>query len=223
MRKILFFTFIIYLSSCQYKRDKNFVESDESQILNLALDKAVGSDTTFRNWLKHNPPAKPIIRSTGKIDSVAYLKSIHWGDSIIKILDTASLFVVVHKKHEGMAMSFVNNIHDTIQQNKSATIFNEVLKILCDQNLSKDTTDISLLKPKYNFKIYEESALTYDPIRKIGSISFSKIAFNKQKDMACIYTSFGCGHFCGKGEIHFFIKKDSKWMHVTTKILRSTP
>ncbi len=172
--------------------------------------------------MKRNPPPIPIIAFTDKIDSIEYLKKLHWRDSVLKILDTASLYVVVYRYHEDMVDYYINNLLDTIKQKKGDTLFNGVLKILCDQNWSKDTTNISVLKPKYNFKIYNDSIAPFDPIRKIGSIHFSKIAFNKQKDTACLYTSFSCGEFCGKGDIHFLIKKDDKWFYSKKFILWSS-
>ena len=222
MQNLILFILVLVFISCQHKSDKKIVESDESQILNLALDNVVGSDTTFRFLLRRNPPPIPIIAFTDKIDSVEYLKYIHWRDSIIKILDTASLFVVAFKKHEYIVDYNVRNLLDTIKQKKSDTLFNGVLKILCDQNLSNDTANLTLLKTKYNFKIYNSDIAPDDPLRKIGSIHFSKIAFNKQKDTACVHTRFLCGEFCSKGDIHFFLKKGDKWVYSKKIILWSS-
>ena len=222
MQRLILFVLTLTVFSCQQKNDEKIVESDESQILNVAFDRVIGSDTTFRFWLRHNPPPIPHIAITDKIDSIEYLKKIHWRDSVLKILDTASLYVVAYRQHEDMVQYYVDNLLDTIKQKRGDTLFNGVLKILCDQNWSKDTTDIILLKPKYNFRIYSESVEPFDPIRKMGSIRFSKIAFNKGKDTACFYTSFSCGEFCGKGDIHFLVKKDTKWIYSKKFILWSS-
>ena len=213
---------MILLVSCQYKNDKKNIESDESQILNFAFDKVIGSDTTYRFWLRYNSPPIPFIAFTNKIDSVEYLKEIHWHDCILKILDTASLYVVVNRPHAYMVEFYINNLRDSIRLKKGDTLFDGVLKILCDQNWSKDTTNITLLKPKYNFTIYNDTIAPFDRIRNIGAIHFSKIAFNTLKDTACVYTSFSRGEFSGSGEIHFIVKKENKWIFCKTFILWSS-
>lgn len=221
MQKLILLILTICVISCRQKNGKEIVESDESQILNIAFDKVIGSDATSLSWLRNNRTPIPILPFSGKIDSVQYLRNIKWRDSVLKILDTASLYVVVHRQHADMVEYYVNNLLDTIKQKRGDTDFNGVLKILCDQNWSKDSTDIALLKPKPNFKILSQSVEHYDPIRKIGSIRFSKIALNKGKDTACVYTSFSCGEFCGKGDIHYLVKKGDKWIYRKKFILWS--
>jgi hypothetical protein len=199
--------------SCHNKSDTPVIDTNENEILNLALNKVIGSDTSWRYHLKLPPPI-PIIAFTHKIDSAEYLKTIRWRDSAQKILDTASIFVVVYKENEEIAESYIDNIKNQIVNNHNDTLFNETLQLLCNQNLSKDTINIALLKPKANFKIFNVGMVPDDRLRNIGSLRFSKIAFNKIKDKACIYTRFSCGELCGSGDIHFFAKKDGKWTYI---------
>ena len=114
-----------------------------------------------------------------------------------------------------MVEFYKDKILDTIRLKRTDTLFNNVLGILCRQNLSKDTLNIKLLKSKYNFKIYNADNAPFDQVKRIGSLRFSKIAFNLTKDKACVYTSFSCGEFCGKGDIHFFIKQKDKWKYIS--------
>jgi hypothetical protein len=113
-----------------------------------------------------------------------------------------------------MVQAYVDEILETIKNRRTDTVFNNVLTILCRQNFSKDTIDISLLKPNYNFKIYNAVNAPVDRVKKIGSLSFSKIAFNLTRDTACVFTSFICGEFCSKGDIYFFIKEHGKWRYI---------
>lgn len=216
MPKLVLFLVTILLFSCNDKGETPAADTDERQILNLTLDRVIGSDTTWRYHLKLPPPPIPVIAFTDKVDSAEYLKTVRWQDSAQKVLDTASLFVAVYKENEYIVDSYIDNIENQIANNTSDTSFNAVLRQLCKQNLSKDTIDITLLKPKYNFKILDASTAPDDRLRRIGSLSFSKIAFNETKDRACIYTSFSCGELCGNGDVHFFIKKDGNWKYVRT-------
>ena len=214
MTKPIFFISAILFFSCQTKLDKVLIESDESQILNIALNEVVGSDTTYRYHLKERTPPVPFKAFSNEVDSAEYFKQQNWVDSVQKILDTATLFVAVYKQNEDFVEFFKNKILDTIRLKKTDTLFNNVLIILCDQNSSKDTLNLHLLNPKYNFKIYNGDTAPFDQIRRIASLRFSKIAFNLTKDEACVYTSFSCGEFCGKGDIHFFIKQNDKWKYI---------
>lgn len=220
MRKIFLFILVTSCLSCQ--QNKKVIESDESQILNMALDKVIGSDTTFRSLMKHHPAPIPVIAFTDKIDSAEYLKIKRWRDSVIRVLDTASLFVKVYRKHESMAEFYVQNLLDSIKKKRGDTAFNGVLKILCGQNLSRDTVPFSVLKPANNFKIYPDNAGPHDEIRDMGSIGYSKIAYSNRKDTACVFTSTVCGEFCSRGDIHFFVKRGNEWIY-RKKLVLWTP
>ena len=214
MAKYILILFTLSLLSCRTKTDKARIETDESQILNLTLDKVIGSDTTYRYHLKDRTAPVPYVAFTHKIDSLEYFKRERWIDSVQNVLDTATLFVKVYKQNEDMVQAYVDEILDTIKNGRTDTVFNNVLRLLCKQNFSKDTIDISLLKPNYNFKIYNADEAPVDRVKRIGSLSFSKIAFNLTRDTACVFTSFTCGEFCSKGDIHFFIKEHGKWRYI---------
>lgn len=216
MYKFICFLLILFIVSCQNKDNNVVSDTDEREILNLTLDKVIGSDTIWRYHLKLPPPPIPVIAFTDKIDSIEYLKSIRRRDSAQKILDTATLFVVVYKQNNYLAESYINNIKNQITNSKKDTAFNQALQQLCNQNLNNDTINIAILRPKSNFKIFNDSIAPDDRLRRIGSLRFSKIAFNETKDKACIYTSFSCGDLCGNSDIHFFIKENGKWIFVKT-------
>lgn len=220
MRMLFLYILIISIASCQ--QHKEIIESDESQILNMALDKAIGSDTTFRSLMKHHPAPIPVIPFTDKIDSAEYLMIKHWRDSVIRVLDTASLFIRVYRKQEIIPESYVQDLLDSIKNKREDTVFNGVLKILCDQHLSRDTVPVSVLKPAYNFKIYPDNAGPLDEIRDMGSIGYSKIAYSNRKDTACVLTSTSCGEFCSRGDIHFFVKRGHEWIY-SKKLVLWTP
>ena len=202
------------LFSCQNKVDKVFIESDESQILNRSLNEVIGSDTVYRYHLRERTPPVPFKAFSNVIDSAEYFKQQNWVDSVQKVLDTATLFLAVYRQNEYIVEYYINQILDTVRLKSKDTLFNDVVRILCEQNLSKGTFDINLLNPKYNYKIYNGDTAPFDRIKRIGSLHYSKIAFNLTKDKACIYTSFSSGEFSGKGDIHFYIKQNEKWKYV---------
>jgi hypothetical protein len=197
-----------YEFSQSSKNDNLAKQTDEAQILNLALSDVVDSTNgRLKRKLHEVPPPCPD-PTTNHIDSSTYKKRLYLKDSFQKILDTCSLYLVVHKENE--YTPWVGQIQKQIEGNKVDTVFNGVLKTFCSQNLSRDTIDLNLLKPKYHYKIVAEDADSFD-IRRIGYLSFSKIAFNRLRDTACIFTRFSCGEFCGKGGILFMIKRNGGW------------
>lgn len=191
-------------------------QTDESQILNLALSEAVdSSNNKLRRRLPEIPPP-PRDPFTKKADSNFYRRAMSWRDSVQKILDTGTLYLVVYK--ENVYTPYADRIKEQIDAHKGDTSFNQVLRIFCSQNLSRDSIDISVLKPDHNYKVVAEDMNPFD-IRRIGSLHFSKIPFNRSKDTACIFTEFSCGEFCGKGDILFLIKNKSLWSVVKTQNL----
>ncbi len=44
-----------------------------------------------------------------------------------------------------------------------------------------------------------------------GVISFSDLAFNKQRNRAVVYVTFVCGGECGYGALYFLSRKDQTW------------
>ena len=102
MTKFLLILQTLLFISCQSRVDKVQIETDESQILNITLDKVIGSDPTYRYHLKERTPPIPYKAFTHEIDSSEYLKNQNWIDSVQKVLDTATLFVTVYKQNEDM-------------------------------------------------------------------------------------------------------------------------
>ena len=207
---------LLALFSCQNKSSSPVINRDETEILNLTLDNVIGSDTIWRYHLKFPPLPIPVIAFPDKVDSAEYWKIVRWQDSAKSILDTASLFICVYEENAYIAESLIGDIKIQISTYTEDTSFNEVLTRLCMQNLSRDSIDVALLKPKYNFKVFDARIAPDDRLRKIGSLRFSKIAFNETRDRACVYTSFSCGKLCGSGDIHFFRKISGKWIYVRT-------
>jgi hypothetical protein len=207
---------MLALFSCQNKSDTLSINKDEAEILNLTLDSVIGSDTLWRYHLKVPPMPIPVIAFPDKVDSAEYLKIVRWRDSAKNILDTASLFISVYEENAYIAESLISHIKTQTSTYTDDTSFNEVLRRLFKQNLSKDSIDVALLKPKYNFKVFDARIAPNDRLRKIGSLRFSKIAFNETRGRACVYTSFSCGGLCGSGDIHFFRKISGKWIYVRT-------
>ena len=64
---------------------------------------------------------------------------------------------------------------------------------------------------KYTLVSYQEFKDTTGTKRKIGTIVFSRVAFDENKTRGVFYYSFVCGGLCGSGSIVFVEKIDNKW------------
>ena len=223
MKYLLIAILTLSIFSCKTSVDSYKLDQDSQEIYNLALDKTTGSDTTVRYHLKI-PPMMPQLPDADKIDSLKRMRFLKWQDSLRAILDTAELFVIVNHKLDTLTKSDIANILKTITTNKDNlnykmdgdTSFNEVLRKLCNNNLSYDTIDVTNLKTQFNYKIYSDRYFPDDDVRRIGKVRFSKIAFSTHKDKAAIYTSFICGRLCGTGQILFFEKLNDIWKYIRT-------
>ena len=73
-----------------------------------------------------------------------------------------------------------------------------------------DLTEINQIG-KYTLVSYQEFKDTTGTKRKIGTLVFSRVAFDKNKTRGVFYYSFVCGGLCGGGSIVFVEKIDDKW------------
>jgi len=213
LRNIIFSFIFFWFAACHVKYTEKIIARDEIQILNITLDKIVGSDTIYRYSFRRNPPPKYLKAFSNDIDSVQYKKVHHFGDSVQKILDTATLFLVVYPHNDNFVDAWIEKIEQKIKEKKTDTLFNDVLQTFCNQNLSNGTINSSTLKTRFNYKIID-SITPYERLKKIGSIRFSKISFNSSKTKACVSSDFSCGEFCSICDINFFIKQNDKWIFV---------
>jgi hypothetical protein len=221
MKKLLIVILTLFILSCSTTVNKYKLDQDSQNIYNLALDYTTGSDMSVRYDLRI-PPMPPPVSNMEKIDSSERAQFLEWQDSLKEILDTAELFVVVNHKLDTLSNSDITDILETITSNKGNleykmngdTSFNETLRELCNNKLSFDTIDVIKLKTKFNYKIYSDRYFPKDKVRQIGTITFSKIAFSKQRNKAAVYTSFVCGGLCGTGQILFFEKLNGIWKYV---------
>lgn len=223
MTKLLVFTLTLLFFSCSDPINKINLDKDAIDVYNLALEKTIGSDTTWRYHLKIPPPFLFQPSQIYKVDRDEHLRLLKWRDSIKSVLDTAELFVIINRKIDTLSSSDIKRISETLNSEnnlqhkmKGDTSFNATLLILKNKNTLFDSIKIKDFTTKFNFKIYSDKNFPDDKLRKIGSISFSRVAFNLAKNRAVVYTSFICGGLCGSGQILFFEKLNGKWEYLKT-------
>jgi hypothetical protein len=222
MNKLLIAILTLLIYSCNTSVDTNKLDQDSQEIYTLSLANSTGSDTIFRYHVRI-PPTPPQLYGdkVGKLELAKYQQRL---DSLKSMLDTLQVFVVINHKVDTLHSSEVQEIIKTITFNKSNleykmkgdTSFNETLSELCTNKLSFDTIDVTKLKTQFNYKIYSDRVFPRDKYRQIGTVSFSKVAFSRNKRKAAVYTSFICGRLCGTGQILFFEKVNGNWKFIKT-------
>ncbi|MEI9958485.1 MAG: hypothetical protein WDM90_19760 [Ferruginibacter sp.] len=213
MNKLIIFLIAISFLCCNNSVNNYTLDQDSKDVYNLALENTTGSDTLARYQFLTIAP------DFSNISKIKYQKRI---DSIKKIMDTATFYVKVW--HDIITISSSDSLHiqETVTSNKENlkyemdgdTSFNEALKQLCNNKLLFDTLDVTLLKSKFNYKIYSDRNPPTYKLREIGEVGFSKIAFTNNKTKAAIYTNFFCGRLCGIGQILFFEKTNGVWKFI---------
>ncbi len=225
--RFLFISIIIaFLASCnkssKVEKDKLSLQ-DENEIINIVFDKTVGSDTAWKSQFK-SFPMRLIMTPPGglktKKDKIEFEKTINSYDSLKALLDTAQLHVFVDDTAKHLHESIKDYTLKKISNFKSNfynidTTFRPLIKKLIDSAQSKKL-NLSQLKSHFKYKVDYESKHNKYPsnIIKVGTASFSTIAFNNDKTKACIYSDFVCGRLCGQGEIIFLEKKNKIWVIV---------
>ena len=209
--KLTFVLIVFSFFSCTNSIKTAHADRDKTDIYNLALDNTIGSDTLWRH-------SKIAPRPSFEQDSLEFLKYSHWKDSIQSILDTVEFFVVVNREIDTLSglklneiISNINSKGDLQYDKDFDTSFNEIVKKLSNTKTDHDTLLIQSFISKFHYKIYADGQFPNDNLGEIGSISFSRIEFNNQKNKAAVYTSFNCGRLCGNGQILFFAKENGNW------------
>lgn len=213
---LTFLLLVIGLFSCTPSDKEPTIDADTKAILNLGLAKAVGADSAWREYMRIPPPFTSHQTFTSKEDSLEYVHSERWRDSVKATLDTATLFVVVYNRFESLDENDRENIHALLREGRTDldTGFAASLHALSSARPSLDSFPLNALEPTSNYKLYTSQSAPKDKLRRLGSISFSMIGFNTAKDKACVYTRFICGGLCGTGQILFFNKKEGRWLFV---------
>lgn len=213
LNKFLPITFT-FLLSCTIAVDSNSLDKDSQEIYSLSLDETTGSDTIHRYHLRI-PPLPPPLPDADKEDILKRIQFQKWKDSVKASLLEVELFVIVNHKIDTLANSDLLTIRQIFFSNQSEpqrdTSFNAAIRELCNNKLMIDTLDPSKLHTTFNYKIYADREFPKDKFRKIGSVSFSKIAFSKDRSKAVVCASFFCGGLCGYGKLLFFEKPHGTW------------
>lgn len=228
MNKLAFIFLIIGLLSSNnlfsQVNEQILNSTNKNEIVNIAFDARVGSDTFWRKELMpilFRPPG----RHTKKDDIEYKLYEIR-NDSIAKVIDSSQLYIFIKdslikfpEKNESI-QSIINIYAFSVEFPNVDTVFRSLLIKLVDSTDSKPF-DISILKNKYQYSIdYNKNEYKYpSTIIAIGRVRISSIAFNNNETMACIYSEINCGSECGGGSILFLKMIDGSWEIVGEKLL----
>lgn len=191
------------------KTDKN-----DTEILSLVFDTLVGNKEHWKfNFLPNRIPliddenyAENKIKQQKEIDSA--LTKWYSVQIIVFVNERSQIpsYLLNNFRYLSEKESFMHNF-------KSADSSYRQLLI----NLIEDTTsiqfDLSKIKTAYDYKLkYLSSRQKKEPNTFIiGNVTFSKIVYNKEKTVACLYSELVCGGECGYGNIYFLMKRESKW------------
>jgi hypothetical protein len=219
MNKVLRVIFILVLNSCRFQGANSLKWSDEKQILNLTFGKYFESDSAFRIAFRNMQLPRVEKPFSHEFDSAEYKRIKRRHDSAVKVIDTGKMYIVIYSKNCSLVHVWIEAIKDSIKESKMDTSFSGILSTLCIQNEIENKMSFSEIEPKYNYEFYDEDEDLNDLLLRRGSICFSKVAFNNEKDKACVFAEYRCGEFCGRGEIHFFKKRDNTWIYMKKMVL----
>lgn len=209
IRKFLIALSFLVVAGCN---DLNLSDTEKYEIYSTVFDRSVGKVNMWRKKEKGS-----LLRLTNsvktKADSLKYPKLLLWIDSVNKIIDTANFYVIV----EDTLISNLANFNQWVafQNNdllKKDTIFNTIFKSLfVSTKNSIATIDKAKIKPQDNYLLVDKKYNYKSEFKEVGTLLFSIIFYNNQKDKACVYASLHCGELCGHGQIFFLEKKKGKW------------
>lgn len=220
-RTIFLIIIILIIQSCNSERDEGKLNLDEISILNFVIDYDSRPDSLVRKFYY-----QPINLGFDLFDTVLTKKQKKIIDSVKAIYDTISFYVFIEDtlRYYENDLQFLNeklkikNFSKYFENIDTAYI--PLIRQITDTTI-KRKIDISLLKSKNNYKIKPINQYNDLTNRKtiISLFKFSKIAFNKRKDRACIYIDrripsineryYGSHH----GYILFLEKINNKWIY----------
>ena len=197
---------------------------DVQHILQLALDRAVGSDNKYR--LSKLPPQiskSDFIKHVGSTSD--YASFLNFRDSLKSLLDTATLHVVVGANYYFLTEWDKQSVHRAsvlVKKDEGVdALFLEALSNLVKDDSLHSDQSVPPLTTNHNYKLlryYSAFGVAddFDKLRRIGSISFSRVAFNHSYNRACVYTTFVCGTLCGYGRVHFLKRVNDEWNYIAS-------
>jgi len=218
--------FICLLNSCGYhSRDLYEPSNDEKEVISIAFDQLVGSDTSWHRFSIEYIPQKGFRSVQEKIDHKNYMEYI---DSLKALYDTINLKVVVIDSLIKFPSERVSILLDSanLRWNNVDTSYCVLLKKLNETKHSK-RFETSFIKSKYKYKIEKKiDSIRYQYLSNIrgsivasnyqnliiGYITIARPVFNDSKTKCCIYMSLNCGMLCGKGTVFLFEKLNNNWI-----------
>jgi hypothetical protein len=198
-------------------KQKNPLDNEINEIVNITFDVTVGSDTIWRKYLLipnfFIPPGKGKSLSY-KAELDKFTKSL---DSIKQKLDTSLLYVFISDslaldQSNKSQLEYLTDLKTFKNNFDIDTSYFHILKKLVN-NPSSERLNISNFKNKFKYKIdFISNKNKYSTkIISIGYVQISKPAFNSELTKACIFSEFICGSGCGSGCVMFFKKIQGRW------------
>jgi hypothetical protein len=152
-----------------------------------------------------------------EFDSLEFRKRARWSDSLIAILDTATLHVLIDPKLDTVSFAELEDVKQELSRqaasfkNGELDSFLAVLQGLDFITSDADSLVISSLTSKYPYVILNKVDDPKDEVRKAGFITFSRVFFSPSRSYGVLFTSYICGRLCGNGRVLFFRRIGGKW------------
>ena len=217
MMKNLFFIILtlLLLSSCNAKKEKNV---EEEKIITALLPAIIDSTCMDLRIYEFRPPVpKSIFSKDNKFirfdssnlskDSISYKKTI---DSLDK--DTSTLYIEFNPVLNDVDERCKNELysHFKIKKEKQNST-SESLRIPYEniKTKRKFKLQISSKMPKINKEegIFSEYGSSFS-----GSLSMSRIYFDKERKFGVLTVDYFCGTRCGQGFTIFIRKLNNLWI-----------
>jgi len=217
IRKLIYTLIIAFLFSCSNNRntldiDKTQIENEENKIINIVFDTLLGPDTLW----EHMTLIPCFSNSTEERKSIQK-KNIEEKRKYKEFRDTATLVVFFD---DSLVKFPYTRKELEYKFSNIDSIYHPLIFKLIDSSKSRKF-DISLINTKYKYKLdYIKNKEKYhNEIERLGDIYFSRVAFNKDRTKACVYSSLVLGRLNGSGTLFFLEKNKNKWKIIAERRL----
>jgi hypothetical protein len=193
------------------EQHKETVQEDNYAIINLILPLVIEPDSSYRarNMMLLKSAA------TAEENTAADLYAI---DSLKTVIENAPLYVFVsdtlttYKDSPDHFLADVSTERLFIQNFPVDTSYRPLVRKLLAA-APPEVIDIKRLEKvnPYRLEPFSSRNALKDKVLEAGRVDLSRVTYNKDKTLACIYAGWRCGRLCGEGQLFFFHKQAGNW------------
>lgn len=231
MKIIFLICWVSLLAGCLSPGRKNELPDDEYAVINTVLKATIPADTGFKKSFRYLyspvrfPPPYPAgyTKQQMRADSQAWAKRT---DSIKRRLDTARLYVFINDSLAKFPPGYLKNIAANSMAGIKAMYFkNPAMVKRIAMEVDTDTKPTILRRDAvarlahYQTVFYKRRIALPKHLLTPGLFAVSRVCFNKERSLACVYTDSYCGMLCGSGNLFFLVKKGDRWVIADTRMV----